>query len=138
MDTTFSNFQVDAANVISGVLALVVFVGSIVTATYRIVRHFNNKNKASIKADVIEQLEPVVEEIKAIAAQFRNNGGSTAKDAIDRIDKRTFAIEVRQREVKEDIAYLRDEQADTNAKLAHHLGEHRGLAAFGNPPLVKP
>jgi len=80
---------------------IVLFVG----AAYGLVKWISKKFRDEVRDLIVEEVEP-------IKAEFKNNGGSSVKDAIDRLDANYGGL-------KKDVGHLRDDISHLKGDVDH-------------------
>jgi len=62
------------------------------------------------KIDAVEAIAPIAEQLQAIAREFQTNGGTSLRDAVQRIDERTLASNVKLDDISDEIRSKIDNQ----------------------------
>lgn len=89
---------------------IVLFIG----AAYGLVRWISKRFKEEVR-------ELIVDEVTPIKAEFQNNGGSSVKDAIDRLD-------ANYKDLKTDVSHLRGDVSHLKGDVDHIKSDLDGIS----------
>jgi hypothetical protein len=100
---------------------IVLFVG----AAYGLVKWISKKFRDEVRDLIIDEVEP-------IKSEFKNNGGSSVKDAIDRLDSNYQDIKGNIRDLHGDLSHLKSDvdhiKSDLDGIAAKSAREHKILS----------